>query len=142
MIFNSDPGDPMVIIIGPDGKETGNILRYSCEAIRLTFELDGYALEIDGDGVPMCDFRRSDGRVWTSRHGQEIRIFGHEFAAWQIAIDGMDVTHGQYHRTEQEALQAAQEIDAYSHAPYADYPKWADMLAEAAADEAANGCAR
>lgn len=142
MIFNSDPGDPMVIIIGPDDKETGNIPRYSCEAIRLTFDLDGYALEIDGDGVPMCDFRRSDGRVWTSRHGQEIRIFQREFGMWQIAIDGMDVTDGQYHGTEQEARDAAQEIDAHSHWPWADYPKWADVIAADAATEAAAGGAR
>jgi hypothetical protein len=129
MIFDN----PHAIVLDAVGNETGTIVPWvpdSIKAMSEAYRINGYALEINGDDNPLCDFRRLPGRVWTSRFGQEIRVFETDHDWWQCSFDGMDVSDGAGHRSEQEARQAAEAIDLYTPGPWAegDYPKWADLL--------------
>jgi hypothetical protein len=122
------------IVLDAEGEETGHIVPWpALEAIRLAYQVDGYALQINGDDEPLCDFRRLPGRVWTSRHGQEIRVFQTDPGVWQCAVAGMDISDGEFDTTEAAARQSAEAVDKHTPGPWSedpgDYPRWADLFA-------------
>lgn len=126
---------PWAIVLGPNDEETGVIEPWDSEhAWEITlkaYQVNGYALQINGDNETLCDFRRLPGRMWMSRHGQEIRVFKSDPGVWQYSFSGMDVTNGAYYSTEDEAREDAELVDKHTPAPWyeGDYPLWADLFA-------------
>lgn len=128
-----DDAHPFAIVLDENGDETGNILPWSLEATKIAYDLGGYALQINGDDEPLCDFRRLPGRVWTSRFGQEIRVFQSDPGCWQYAVAGMDISDGEHSTTEADARSSAEAVDKHTPGPWSeepgDYPRWADLFA-------------
>jgi len=133
----TDPANPLAIILDGNGDETGNIVLWSLEATRIAYELDGYALEINGTDEPLCDFRRLPNRVWQSQAGQEMRVFQSDPGCWQFSVAGLDISDGEVNATEAGALEAAHAVDdRFGPIPWADYPLWLALFGQSAERQA------
>lgn len=133
MIFDGD--NMHAIVLDANGNETGNILAWPSEgaqAIYLAYKYDGYLLQIDGDDEPLADFRRLPDRVWTSKAGQEIRVFESDAGIWQYAVDGMDIEDGAYSHSESDITEQAHLVDNDGSIPWAEFPLWADIFRDSA----------